>query len=194
MPIENSTEGTVHHTLDMFMTSPLKICGEVELAIRHHLMGRMRSLEDVRRVCAHGQALAQCRATLDTILPGIEKIAVSSNAEGARRARDELGTAAIASEVAAQIYGLESLVAEIEDRHDNTTRFHIVGRALLAPSGRDRTTILMSDRRYGIAGSVIPAARAARAVRGQHDADRVTALPSAEMALRLLRRPGRSCG
>jgi chorismate mutase/prephenate dehydratase len=144
VPIENSTEGTVHHTLDMFMTSPLKICGEVELAIRHHLMGRMRSLEDVRRVCAHGQALAQCRATLDTILPGIERIAVSSNAEGARRARDELGTAAIASEAAAQIYGLESLVAEIEDRHDNTTRFHIVGRALLAPSGRDRTTILMS--------------------------------------------------
>jgi chorismate mutase/prephenate dehydratase len=144
VPIENSTEGTVHHTLDMFMASPLKICGEVELAIHHHLLGRMRSTEDVRRICAHGQALAQCRATLDAILPGIERIAVSSNAEGARRARDELGTAAIASEVAAQIYGLESLVAEIEDRPDNTTRFHIVGRGLLAPSGRDKTTILMS--------------------------------------------------
>jgi chorismate mutase/prephenate dehydratase len=144
VPIENSTEGTVRHTLDMFMSSPLKICGEVELAIRHHLLGRMRSLEDVRRVCAHGQALAQCRATLDGILPGIEKISVSSNAEGARRARDESGTAAIASEVAAQIYGLETLVAEIEDRPDNTTRFHVVGRTLLAPSGRDKTTILMS--------------------------------------------------
>ncbi len=144
VPIENSTEGTVRHTLDMFMSSPLKICGEVELSIRHHLLGRMRSLEDVRRVCAHGQALAQCRATLDGILPGIEKISVSSNAEGARRARDESGTAAIASEVAAQIYGLETLVAEIEDRPDNTTRFHVVGRTLLAPSGRDKTTILMS--------------------------------------------------
>jgi chorismate mutase/prephenate dehydratase len=144
VPIENSTEGTVRHTLDMFMSSPLKICGEVELAIRHHLLGRMRSLGDVRRICAHGQALAQCRSTLDGILPGVEKIAVSSNAEGARRARDESGTAAIASEVAAHIYGLETLVAEIEDSPDNTTRFHIVGRALLAPSGRDKTTILMS--------------------------------------------------
>ena len=144
VPIENSTEGTVRHTLDMFMSSPLKICGEVELAIRHHLLGRMRSLGDVRRICAHGQALAQCRSTLDGILPGIERVAVSSNAEGARRARDESGTAAIASEVAAQIYGHETLVAEIEDSPDNTTRFHIVGRALLAPSGRDKTTILMS--------------------------------------------------
>jgi len=144
VPIENSTEGTVHHTLDMFLSSPLKICGEVELAIRHYLLGRMRSLGDVRRICAHAQALAQCRATLDAMLPGVERVAVSSNAEGARRARDESGTAAIASEVAAQIYGLETLVAEIEDRADNTTRFHVVGRALLAPSGRDKTTILMS--------------------------------------------------
>lgn len=144
VPIENSTEGTVRHTLDMFLSSPLKICGEVELAIRHHLLGRMRALVDVRRVCAHEQALAQCRTTLNRILPGIEKIAVSSNAEGARRARDESGTAAIASEVAAQIYGLETIVAEIEDRTDNMTRFHIVGRTLLAPSGRDKTTILMS--------------------------------------------------
>ena len=144
VPIENSTEGTVRHTLDMFLSSPLKICGEVELAIRHHLLGRMRALVDVRRVCAHEQALAQCRTTLNRILPGIEQIAVSSNAEGARRARDESGTAAIASEVAAQIYGLETIVSEIEDRTDNMTRFHIVGRTLLAPSGRDKTTILMS--------------------------------------------------
>jgi chorismate mutase/prephenate dehydratase len=104
----------------------------------------MRALVDVRRVCAHEQALAQCRTTLNRILPGIEKIAVSSNAEGARRARDESGTAAIASEVAAQIYGLETIMSEIEDRTDNMTRFHIVGRTLLAPSGRDKTTILMS--------------------------------------------------
>ncbi|MGH8865676.1 MAG: prephenate dehydratase, partial [Burkholderiales bacterium] len=144
VPIENSTEGTVRHTLDMFLSSPLKICGEVELAIRHHLLGRMRSLGDVRRVCAHAQALAQCRTTLEDILPGIERIAVSSNAEGARRARDEIGTAAIASQDAAEIYGLEALVSEIEDRPDNTTRFHIIGRTLLAPSGRDKTTVLMS--------------------------------------------------
>lgn len=144
VPIENSTEGTVRHTLDMFLSSPLKICGEVELTIRHHLLGRMRTLIDVRRVCAHEQALAQCRATLKRVLPGIEQIAVSSNAEGARRARDESGTAAIASEIAAQIYGLETIVAETEDQPDNMTRFHIIGRRLLAPSGRDKTTILMS--------------------------------------------------
>lgn len=144
VPIENSAEGTVRHTLDMFLSSPLKICGEVELAIRHHLLGRMRSLGDVRRVCAHAQALAQCRTTLEEILPGIERIAVSSSAEGARRARDEAGTAGIASQAAAEIYGLETLMAEIEDRPDNTTRFHIVGRTLLAPSGHDKTTILMS--------------------------------------------------
>jgi chorismate mutase/prephenate dehydratase len=144
VPIENSAEGTVRHTLDMFLSSPLKICGEVELAIRHHLLGRMPSLGGVRRICAHAQALAQCRTTLDEILPGIERIAVSSNAEGARRARDEVGTAAIASQAAAEIYGLETLAAEIEDRPDNTTRFHIVGRKLLAPSGHDKTTILVS--------------------------------------------------
>jgi chorismate mutase / prephenate dehydratase len=144
VPIENSTEGTVRHTLDMFLSSPLKICGEVVLTIRHHLLGRMRALDEVRRICAHEQALAQCRTTLNRVLPGIERISVSSNAEGARRARDESGTAAIASDVAAQIYGLATIVPEIEDRSDNMTRFHIVGRALLAPSGRDKTTILMS--------------------------------------------------
>ena len=144
VPVENSTEGTVRHSLDMFLSSPLKICGEVELAIRHHLLARAGGLGDVRRICAHAQALAQCRATLEELLPGIERIAVSSSAEGARRARDETGTAAIASLAAAEIYGLQTLAAEIKDRPDNTTRFHIIGRSLLAPSGCDKTTILMS--------------------------------------------------
>jgi chorismate mutase/prephenate dehydratase len=144
VPVENSTEGTVRHTLDMFLSSPLKICGEVELTIRHHLLVRAGSLSDVRRICAHAQALAQCRATLEELLPGIERAAVSSSAEAARRARDETGTAAIASQAAGEIYGLQSLAAEIEDRPDNTTRFHIIGRALLAPSGSDKTTLLMS--------------------------------------------------
>jgi chorismate mutase/prephenate dehydratase len=144
VPIENSTEGTVRHSLDMFLSSPLTICGEVELAIRHHLLVRAGELEDVRRICAHAQALAQCRATLEDLLPGIERIPVSSSAEAARRARDEAGTAAIASHAAAEIYGLRAAASEIEDRPDNTTRFHIVGRALLAPSGCDKTTLLMS--------------------------------------------------
>ena len=84
----------------------MKICGEVELRINHHLMGRMSAIAEVRRVCAHIQALAQCRGWLDEHLPDIERVAVSSNAEGARRARDERGTAAIASRAAAEIYGL----------------------------------------------------------------------------------------
>jgi len=144
VPIENSTEGTVNHTLDRFLTSPLKICGEVELRIRHHLMGRMGALARVLRVCSHPQSLAQCRQWLDEHLPGIEQVAVSSNAEGARRARDEQGSAAIAGETAAEVYGLKVLAAEIEDRADNTTRFLVLGRKLFAASGADRTTLLVS--------------------------------------------------
>jgi chorismate mutase/prephenate dehydratase len=144
VPIENSSEGTVNHTLDMFLGSPLKICGEVELRINHHLMGRMSAIADIRRVCAHVQALAQCRGWLDEHLPDVERFPVSSNAEGARRARDERGTAAIASGAAAEIYGLLLLANDIEDRADNTTRFLIVGRKLFHASGADRTTLLVS--------------------------------------------------
>jgi chorismate mutase/prephenate dehydratase len=144
VPIENSTEGTVNHTLDRFLNSPLKICGEVELRIRHHLMGAMSALDRIERVCSHPQSLAQCRQWLEEHLAGIEQVAVSSNAEGARRARDEKGSAAIAGESAAQVYGLKVLAAEIEDRADNTTRFLVLGRKLFSPSGEDRTTLLVS--------------------------------------------------
>lgn len=144
VPIENSTEGTVNNTLDMFLTSPLKICGEIELRIHQYLMGGMDSLDRIKRICSHQQSLAQCRAWLEEHLPGVERIAVSSNAEGARRARDEKGTAAIAGQTAAEVYGLNVLVAEIEDRPDNTTRFLVVGRKLFEPSGKDRTTLLVS--------------------------------------------------
>ena len=144
VPIENSTEGTVNHTLDRFLTSPLKICGEVELRIHHYLMGAMSSLGGIERVCSHAQALAQCRAWLADHLPNVEQVAVSSNAEGARRARDEKGTAAIAGDTAAEVYGLKVLAAQIEDRPDNATRFLVLGRKLFAASGDDRTTLLLS--------------------------------------------------
>jgi chorismate mutase / prephenate dehydratase len=144
VPIENSSEGTVNHTLDMFLSSALKICGEVELRIHHHLMGKMRDLDAVKRVCAHAQALAQCRAWLDQHVPDVERIPMSSNGEGARRARDERGTAAIAGRSAAEIYGLNLLADEIEDRPDNTTRFLVVGRKLFSASGADRTTLMMT--------------------------------------------------
>jgi len=144
VPIENSTAGSVSHTLDNFLTSPLKICGEVELRIRQHLLGNLESLDKVVRVCAHPQSLAQCRAWLREYLPDAEQIEVSSNAEGARRARDEAGTAAIAGDAAAEVYRLDKMVADIEDRPDNTTRFLVIGRDLFAASGDDKTTLMLS--------------------------------------------------
>jgi chorismate mutase/prephenate dehydratase len=104
----------------------------------------MSGTEAVERVCSHPQALAQCRGWLDEHLPDAERVAVSSNAEGARRARDERGTASIAGRAAAEIYGLNLLANEIEDRPDNTTRFLVVGRKLFSASGVDRTTLLVS--------------------------------------------------
>ncbi len=150
VPIENSTEGTVSNTLDMFMSSPLMICGEVELRIRQHLLARAPDLQNVRKVYSHQQSLAQCRAWLKETLPGVECVAVSSNAEGARRARDEQGSAAIAGKAAAEIYGLNRVVSNIEDRPDNTTRFLVIGREIFSPSGHDKTSLLLSaDNRPG---------------------------------------------
>jgi chorismate mutase / prephenate dehydratase len=154
VPIENSTEGTVNHTLDRFLVSPLSICGEVELRIHQYLMGRMTSLEHIRRICSHQQSLAQCRQWLDEHLPEVERIAVSSNAEGARRARDEQGTAAIGPQAAAEVYGLGVLVAEIEDRPDNTTRFLVVGNKTFRPSGVDKTTLLVSTGHTDASGTL----------------------------------------
>ncbi len=145
VPIENSTEGTVNHTLDMFLTSPLKICGEIEMRIRHCLMARGADLAAVKRVCAHAQALAQCRGWLDEHMPDVERIAVASNAEGARRARDERGSAAIAAQEAAELYGLTLLASDIEDSADNSTRFLVLGRKEFAASGADKTTLLLSS-------------------------------------------------
>jgi chorismate mutase/prephenate dehydratase len=144
VPIENSTEGSVNNTLDMFLTSPLKIAGEIELRIEQHLLGRMTGLDEIERICAHEQSLAQCRGWLREYLPHVELIGMSSNAAGARRARDERGTAAIGPDVAADVYDLKIMVNGIEDRADNSTRFLVVGRELLQPSGDDKTTILVS--------------------------------------------------
>ena len=144
VPIENSTEGSVNNTLDMFLTSPLKISGEIELKIEQHLMSKFKGLENIERICAHEQSLAQCRGWIRENLPHIELIGMSSNAAGARRARDEDGTAAIGPEVAADVYELNIMVNNIEDRPDNATRFLVVGRQLLASSGDDKTTVLVS--------------------------------------------------
>lgn len=146
VPVENSTEGTINHTLDMFLTSPLRICGEVEMRIRQHLLGSMSGLGKVLRVSAHPQSLAQCREWLKEFLPQAELLPASSNAEGARRARDEVGTAAIAGDAAAEVYGLARLITDIEDRPDNSTRFLIIGRKLLTSTGQDKTSLLLSTK------------------------------------------------
>ncbi|MDA0706651.1 MAG: prephenate dehydratase [Proteobacteria bacterium] len=155
VPIENSTEGSVNNTLDMFLTSPLKIAGEVELRIEQHLLGRMKGLENIQRVCAHEQSFAQCRGWIREYLPQAELIGMSSNAAGARRARDEVGTAAIGPDVAADVYNLNILVNSIQDRRDNSTRFLVIGRALLAPSGADKTTLLVSTSDTGAGAGVL---------------------------------------
>lgn len=145
VPIENSTEGVVNHTLDMFIGSPLRICGEVELRIHHCLLGKGKALADIRKVYSHQQSLAQCREWLDRNLPQAERLAVSSNAEAARLAQAGEGTVAIAGASAADLYGLNVIAANIEDEPDNTTRFLVIGRIDAAPSGDDKTSILLSS-------------------------------------------------
>jgi chorismate mutase/prephenate dehydratase len=146
VPIENSIEGVVNHTLDMLNDSTLKICGEVELRIHHHLLSKSDSLDGVTKICAHQQALAQCRAWLDLNIVNAERIAVSSNAEGARIAAEEENTAAIASEAAAELYNLNILANNIEDEPDNTTRFLVIGKATCSPSGKDKTSLIFSAK------------------------------------------------
>ena len=144
VPVENSTEGAVSHTFDMFMTTPLKICGEIELRVHQNLLAKQTDLKQIERVYSHAQSLAQCRDWLRTHLPKVERIAVSSNAEAARRARSADDAAAIAGIAAAQVYGLKILAPNIEDRPDNTTRFLVLGRELFTPSGHDKTSLLLA--------------------------------------------------
>jgi chorismate mutase / prephenate dehydratase len=144
VPVENSIEGVVNHTLDMFINSPLRICGEVELRIHHHLLGKAANPDGLVRVYGHEQALAQCRRWLNNHLAKAARCPVASNAEAARRAAAEPGTAAIAGDAAASIYGLTRIVNNIEDESDNTTRFLIIGHRSTPPSGDDKTTLIFS--------------------------------------------------
>jgi chorismate mutase/prephenate dehydratase len=144
VPIENSTEGVVNHTLDMFLRSPLRICGEVSLRIELHLLSRESELAAVQRIYAHQQALAQCREWLEANLPRAERIAVSSNGEAARRVAQESGAAAVAGEAAAEVYGLTRLASRIEDEPGNTTRFLVIGKQAVGRSGQDKTSLLIA--------------------------------------------------
>jgi chorismate mutase/prephenate dehydratase len=145
VPVENSTEGVISHTLDSFMDSSLKICGEVELRIHQHFMiGPNTNKDSVTRVYSHAQSLAQCRQWLNSNYPNIERVAVSSNAEAAKRVQGEWNSAAIAGDMASELYSLEKMWEKIEDRPDNSTRFLIIGREAVPRSGDDRTSVVVS--------------------------------------------------
>ena len=147
VPVENSTEGVISHTLDSFMDSSIKICGEVELRIHHHFMvGGNTNNDNITRVYSHAQSLAQCRQWLNSNYPNIERVAVSSNAEAAKRVQGEWNSAAIAGDMSCELYQLEKLWEKIEDRPDNSTRFLIIGRESVPPSGDDRTSVVVSVR------------------------------------------------
>src|SRR5262249_36135901 len=148
VPIENSTEGMVAHTLDLLAESPLEICAEIMLPVRHHLLARPGTgVRRVKRVIAHPQALAQCRRWLTEHLPGVATAAEASNARAAQRAAREAGVAAIAAEAAAETYGLAVLADSIQDEPGNLTRFVVLSvHDAVQPSGDDKTSILFSVR------------------------------------------------
>lgn len=146
VPVENSTEGVISHTLDMFLHSPLRICGEVVLRIHHNLLGKRQDWRDATVIYSHPQSLAQCRRWLDQNLPRASRETVGSNAEAARVVRGSPEALAIAGTEAATLYGLDVLVPNIEDEPGNTTRFLIIGRHDVPPSGDDKTSLLLSTR------------------------------------------------
>jgi chorismate mutase/prephenate dehydratase len=147
VPVENSTEGVISHTLDMFLKSPLSICGEVSLRINQNLMSQASSIDEIKTLYSHQQSLAQCRGWLDRhIRQDVERIAVSSNAEAARMAAADSGAAAIAGENAAGLYNLNILESNIEDEPGNTTRFLVIGKQQVPPSGHDKTSLMLATK------------------------------------------------
>lgn len=144
VPVENSTQGSITATLDRFSTSNLTVLGEVMLRIQHCLLVTDKGIE-INKVVSHQQSLGQCRNWLKKHYPAVEKSSVSSNAEAAKIAAEGKGIAAIAGETAANLYNLQVLAKNIEDIHDNTTRFWVLGRNHQTQStGNDKTSIIIS--------------------------------------------------
>ncbi len=143
VPVENSTEGVINHTLDLLMQSSLSISGEVTLRIRHNLLSNSTELATIERVYSHQQSLAQCRIWLDRHLPNAERVATNSNSEAALLSCEHKNSAAIAGTLASELYELPILNADIEDEPNNTTRFVVIGKHKSPPSGNDRTSLLV---------------------------------------------------
>ncbi|HEY7957127.1 MAG TPA: prephenate dehydratase [Polyangia bacterium] len=144
VPIENSTEGVVNSTLDVFMDSDALISAEIVLEVSHCLLDRSGTLDGIQKVYSHPQALAQCRGWLSANLPKAALIEVASTALAARLAKDDPVAAAVASELAGQLYDLRIAKAKIEDEAKNVTRFLVIGRQAAVRTGRDKTSLMLS--------------------------------------------------
>jgi chorismate mutase/prephenate dehydratase len=146
VPVENTTGGAVSFTLDRLIDSDVVICGELLLEISQHLLSRANDLSGIKRVCSHPQGLAQCRAWLGEHLPDVPTEETLSTSLAAELAAADATVAAIASELAARLYGVPILRPRIEDRGHNATRFLVLGRQPVGPTGRDKTSILFAMR------------------------------------------------
>ena len=144
VPIENSTEGAVNHTLDMFTGSPLMICSEVFLPIRHSLISRRKDLKSIKNIYSKSEVFGQCRGWIEKYLPGAKLHSVNSTAKAAQIAAKEAASACIASELVVKKYKLKLIAKSIEDSAINVTRFLIIGDHISAASGRDKTSIMFS--------------------------------------------------
>ena len=143
VPVENSTEGVVTHTLDMFVDSELKIVAQIVLPIQHCLVSHYKRAQ-IKKLYSHPQSLAQCRGWVQNHLPEAEIIETSSNARSAELAAKEKNSAAIAGSLAAERYGLRILETDIQDNSANATRFLVLGRQCSPPTGKDRTSLMLS--------------------------------------------------
>jgi chorismate mutase/prephenate dehydratase len=158
VPIENSIDGAISHTLDMFIDSDLKICSEIYLEITQNLLSREADKSRIRKVYSKAQVFGQCRLWLEANLPGVELIEVSSTARAAEIASKERHSACIASELAAKKYALKALYSSIEDSTHNVTRFLVIGRVEAKPTRRDKTSIMFSvkDRSGALHDMLVP--------------------------------------
>ncbi len=143
VPVENSTGGVVHTTLDMFLDYDVRICSEILMAITHNLLARC-PLDKIRRVYSHPQPFAQCAAWLTRHLPNAERIETATTVQGVQRAAREKYAAAIASELAARMYRMKIVASNIEDTHWNSTRFWVIGKKVCQPTGNDKTSLMFS--------------------------------------------------
>ncbi len=144
IPVENSSEGTLDRCLELLLHSSVKLCGEILLPCHQQLLSRAAGLKDIERIYAPQASLVQCREWLDANLPQVDRIAVASNGEAARLAARDSSTAAIAGEIAAEIHELSQLARNIEDNPADQTRFLVIGKQIIGPSGQDQTALLIA--------------------------------------------------